>query len=608
MRNWGCAGALALGIIFNGVGPAVPALYAQDIAPEVLAYADLVLYNGKVITVDEKFAIAPAIALRDRRVLAVGESARILKMAGPKTRKIDLAGRSIVPGFVNPHSFFVAGGVGRTRPLKAHEPDAYLRELKEKIDATKPGEWVWVEADRVPALVYGLNAKLLDSIAPNNPVRVNFDTSWSVVNSRVLNLIGLDVPGVIKDKNGQPTGHVRGWASGVLSYDVMPWPKDLEPLIRKTKQNLEKYRSLGVTTMGGRNAGVNVTILHELWARKELATRVAITHEFPMYNPNVEAYFKRLGNIMGIGDDWFKITGITVGPVDGIPRFGGLFSIKPKIATIPTGSFGLFGEAKWAWSQDGMGYDPSGDMSWKETSDFKNVILANRYGWNITDMHTQGDGGMETVLDAVRKANGEKSILGKRWGNSHTPMRTQEQVQEMGRLGMTASVGPSYLFAIKDNYTLYVKQYGADAVNNMSPMKSMIQAGVKVSIEPNRDADDPTFTSYLQCIEDFITRKNEYDGKLWGKHEAISREDALRAATVWAAYFYFLENSRGTLEPGKLADLVVLGGDYLTAPEDKIGELPIEMVILDGKVAYDRASQPAPAPPSANRSGDAPEQ
>ncbi|MBI3939828.1 MAG: amidohydrolase family protein [Acidobacteria bacterium] len=576
-------------------------LQAQDFPPEVLAYADLVLYNGKILTVDEKFTIAQAIALRGGKVLAVGDSARVVKMAGPKTQKIDLAGKSVVPGFINPHGPLTGedpsevSGIASAGELKAVDVDGYLRELKPFLDNAKPGEWVIAHAKRVPPLLYGLNRKLLDALSPNNPVKIEFDTSWSIVNSKALGYLpSTDMPGVIKGKDGQPTGTVRVWANGVLAYEAIPWPKDLEPLYKTTREELEKYRALGVTTVGGRYSGLQVTSLHELWARKELPTRVAITHEFPMYNPNAEAFFKRLGNIMGVGDDWFKITGATVGPVDGIVGFGGTFSVKPKIATIPTGSFGLYGENKWAWTQTGEGYEPAGDMKWKENSEYTNIIIANRYGWNITDMHTQGDGGMEIVLEAAQEANREKAILSRRFGNCHTIMRTPEQIQEMAKLGMTACVSPKYLFhrGAEDSsgYGLYVKQYGADAVNGMSPVKSLIQAGVKVSVEPNRPFDDPRYKSYLMNAQDFITRTNEADGKVWGKQEAIGREDALRTATIWSAYFYFLEDTRGSLEPGKLADLVILGGDYMSVPENKIGELPILTVIIDGKIVYQKTA------------------
>ncbi len=578
--------AIVILILMSGLSLSLWAV--QKLPPEVLAYADIVFYNGKVLTGDEKFSIAEGVAVRDAKILAVGESARLLEMAGPKTRKIDLNGNSVIPGFVIPHDHSILSRTDTVirRLGQLTNLDDFLRELKATADAAKPGKWLIVEALRARALVEGLNRRILDSVAPNNLVQVLFDESMSVVNSRALSSISLDMPGVLRDENGEPNGHLRGGVSAMIVYEMAEWPEDLEPLIQEERETLAKYPSVGVTMVGGRASGLHVTILRELWSREQLPVRVRVSHEFPRHNLHAEAYFKRLGNLMGLGDDWFKISGATVGPVDSVASVGGTLSLRPKIWVPPVGGFGPYGQNKWASSRTGA-YDPrEQDVRWKERGEYRSVILANRYGWNVTDMHGQGDGAMAIVLEAVEKANQEKSLVGKRFGTSHNIMRTPEQIRRMVELGMTVSISPKYLF--DRDVTPYQRQYGADAVNRMSPVKSMINSGMKPALEPNQSVRSSEFTSYLRYLENFITRQNEHDGRVWGPEERVSRQEALWMATVWSARYYFEEERVGSIEPGKLADLVVLGGDYMTVPEEEISDIPVLMTVIGGKVAFEK--------------------
>jgi len=338
----------------------------------------------------------------------------------------------------------------------------------------------------------------------------------------------------------------------------------------------------------GRTQGLTISILRELWINKELTARVRVAHEFLRMNPNGEAYLKRLGNLVGFGDEWFKIMGTTVGPVDGSDFEGAALSAKSKLRQLETDAFGNFGQNKWL----GHGYGQSTPHDWdevplevKEKSEWRNIVLANRYGWNITAVHSSGDESTRITLKAYEAANQEKPLQG-RWGIDHQPMQTPETQALIKKLNVIPSF---YYFSPGGagiNTMLYL--YGADRVNEMVPVKSFLEDGIL----PVYEADTLSYPFFapMYNLEMFVTRKNpqaEDPGRVFGAHEKISRMEALYMMTKWAARYTHEENLLGTLEPGKLADMVVLGGDFLTVPEDEIFEkLPVLMTIVGGKIVY----------------------
>ena len=242
-----------------------------------------------------------------------------------------------------------------------------------------------------------------------------------------------------------------------------------------------------------------------------------------------------------------------------------------KIRQVATSPYGPYG--KNYWSSFGNDY---------ENSEAQNIILANRYGWNITSMHTQGDQAASVVLDVFEKANQEKPLQG-RWAFDHSLFRTPENIRRAKELGVIFSVGPKYLFQQNPDGLVY--QYGADQVNRLTRVRSMIDAGMKPVMEA--DIRGP-WSRPLWNMEVLITRNDGKGGRTWGADQKITRQEALWMKTNWAAYYSADEEILGTIEVGKLADLVVLGGDYMTVPEDQISELSIDLTVVDGKVVYDR--------------------
>ncbi len=578
-------GCLALGCVaFLLMCPGIT--LSQNLPSEVIDYADMVLYNGRVLTVDEAFSIVEAVAVRDGKFLALGTSQRINQLAGPQTRRIDLQGKTVVPGFIDTHLHGIwVGGKGGVQVsgsvIQFETLEAGLRRLKEVVDRTPPGDWIYVNRTPRSEVSYALTRQDLDKVSPHNPVAMSLSTAEMIVNTLALKLANIppDFPVVLKDpETGEPTGQIRQAAVGVVEYEAIPWPEDLEPLIERQKELLRQHNALGLTTIIGRASGIKISVLKEIWARKELTARVRVAHEFTMYNPKTEAFLKRVGNLAGFGDSWMKIIGATVGPVDGIGSVGGILTSRPKLRPAQVGGgdvFGSYGQNKW---EEGVGEE------WEKKSTERNsILMANRYGWNITSQHSLGDQSTTIYLDVYEEANREKPLRG-RWGLDHVIIHTPETLARMKELGII----PSVYAKMFNNPEALLWQYGADRVNEMAPVGSMFKMGLNPVAEADTFGDASEFSAPLWTIEKFVTRTDE-TGREWNREEAISRQDALRMYTHWAAYYSAEEDILGTISPGKLADFVILDGDFMTVQPDRISELPVVMTVVGGQVVYEES-------------------
>ncbi len=570
-------------------------LLAQgDLPPEVIRYADAVFYNGQFLTCDENFTVAEAIAIRDSKIMALGDRGRLLRMAGPQTRKIDLGGKTVVPGFFEVHPVIsnTPGGHGPRGPvhlgsefISFEDVPTGLKKIKEKAYGRtweKSAGWALVTAARTAA-AYQLNKDLLDSVVPDRPLLVTFDNTMGVVNSEGLKrlppeLLGM---GIFKDENGQPNGHIRGWAYGVLTYDLLPWPEgeDFEKLVGQQKAIFRLFNKLGVTSFGGRVNGLVTTVLHTLWKRKELTVRVRVVSEIARLNPHLEPFLKRIGNLMDVGDEWFKIVGTTVGSIDGVTRYGGVLTVQPKRGEPPgAGAFGPFGENKWE------GVVQAGDH--KEKGEYRNFVLASRYDWNVNDIHVMGDRGMDMVVEAMKEADKINPLKGKRFGMVHGLMRRPDQLELLVFFGAKLSLSPRYLFMERNDVDNLTLQYGADALHGYTPVAAALELGLHPVLESNDYVGN--ISSWFSMIEAFVTRKHPQTGKVIGPDQRVNRKDALKMSSIWAAEFYGDEKIAGSLEVDKVADFVVIDKNYMAIPEDDISEIKVLATILGGRVVYDQ--------------------
>ena len=550
----------------------------QSLPPEVLAYADIVLYNGKILTVDEQFAIVEAVAIRGDQFLAVGDSQRILAMAGPRTRRVDLQGQSVVPGFIDTHlhSAWVvrprrATGEAATRPappqLNFDTLENALESLRARVEGAEPGEIFALSGPSNPVVNHELNVTYLDEIAPDNMLWVEAMNDQIVANSLVLAKVPDGTPGVVQDEQGRRTGHLRGAAAGVPTYELEEWP-DVEALLEPQKDSFRRHNELGLTTLMGRAGGLSVTVFRDLMVRNELTMRVRVAHHFLRQNGFAEAYLKRMGNLTDVGNDMFKIIGTSVQVVDGTAGNGSSATSQAKIKILEGDPYGPFGMNKW---------EESGDLA---TSDRQSIILANRYGWSVSSLHSSGDLSNTIMLEVFEEAHRERSLVGRHFSIDHGLMLQANHYDQIKEMDIIPSV---YAKALYSNDNL-VEMYGMDAVFKMQPVKSLIEAGIKPAAEA--DAFSPRTAAPLFTIMKWVTRLDD-KGRQLDPAEKVSREEALHMYTIWAARYSGEEDILGSIETGKLADLVVLGGDYLTFPEAELDKLRVLMTVVGGQIVHE---------------------
>ena len=571
---------------------------AQDLPPEVINYADVVLHNGKILTVNENFDVAQAVAIRDGKFLAVGTSDRILKMAGPNTLKRDLAGNTVIPGFIgsDADNDFAAGNLYKETLLKGKiygtldeltTIPAIIAKVKETVRDAQPGEMLFL---RLPEVGdgYQLTAAELDPLTPNNPLALSIDSTNMVINSKMMELLTQRLPAshpaIVKDsKTGKPNGQIFGHATGIVGWDLRPWPTIDKAFLDEQVALMKDLNKQGVTTIIGHIQGFSLTVLNILWHQNGLSVRVRGSHDAFRQNPYVEALARRLGNLVdfGLGDD-VQIVGAGLASADGNADVGSALTIQKKGSSAGF-AFGAFGQNKWvSYGVDDVSFDQFPEDQ-RSLTEWGSIQAALKYGWNPIGVHNVGDMATELWINAIEAGLKQKEIAVPRnlfsarpFTLDHNLFWTETQDERMKGLDMRRGLGKMF----SGNPSTTVEIYGTK-FHDLQPVPSLIKRGLKVHIEG---------TSPWREISSYVTRRDR-QGRIWGPDHAIDRPTALRMKTIWAARFINEENRLGSIEVGKLADLAVLGKDYLTVADKELADMPVLLTIKGGKVVYD-AKQP----------------
>ena len=530
---------------------------------------DLVLYNGKIITVDAAFSIAQAVAIRGDRFVAIGTDDTVRRSAGPATKQIDLGGRTVIPGLMDGHLHNAGGGPGvdlsRVRSMAE-----LLAAVEARTKGAAPGALIisnsdWHEAQlREKRLPHRTD---LDRVAPRNPVVLVRGGHEFIINSAAAARwnITRDTPSprggeIGHDANGELNGELVDTARGLVQ---LPPPPKLTPEAIATQMKL--LNAVGITGIripGSFQFGGDQLAAYRMFQQLKAEGRLTLRVNYLMRIFDFSSVEKLRALIASWnvrpdeGDEWLRIGGMKT-LVDG--GFEGGLMREPYAE--PYGQGGKFKGIQV------VAPDKYGPV----------VLELNRLGWRVAT-HAVGDAAVDEVLDAYEAADRERSIKGRRWTIEHFFIARPDHFPRARALEVAISA-QDHLYLAAPSVANY---WGRSRAEGVTPMRTFLAQGFLVA----GGTDSPVIPyNPFWAMYHFITRDTISDG-VYGAAERITREEALRVYTINNARLTFEENLKGSIEPGKLADLVVLSGDYLTVPEAALQSLKALGTMVGGRFVY----------------------
>jgi predicted amidohydrolase YtcJ len=538
---------------------ALSGLRAQQPVP------DLILANGKIVTVDEKFTIAQSVAVSRDRILAVGTNADIAKLAGPHTRRIDLAGRTVIPGLIDNHMHLLRAGTTWQLELRwegVNSRKQAIEMLRARAAAAGPGAWVfniggWATAqfadDKKP-----FTRDELDAIAPNNPVALQESYYQVFLNSRALEAFGIqpnapDPPdfvkgSILRDASGKPTGVIRGDIAATRPV-AAKLPKVAPEQLEAGSQALVKdMNRAGLTSFGVAGCNADVLEIFERWkAQGRLNVRVFCIGGASAATPEqVDRSIMQIARMkLFQGDEY----------IDNV----------------------VFGESVYTPLHDRM-FAVKSDPRPEQLELWRRMAMEIARAGLPLHVHAELRDTIDAFLDQIEAVNKEIPIRNLRWALAHVNQINASQIERMKKLGMYAAVHPWAVI----NGAIMHEGFGEGAYD-MPPLATIQSSGIAWGLGSDGTAANQVLP--------FTTLYFAVTGKMAGgtkvMRQPVSREDALIAHTRKNAYFVFQENNLGSIQPGKLADLVALDRDYLTIPADQIKDIQPVMTMVGGRIVYE---------------------
>lgn len=527
--------------------------------------ADLILSNGKIITVDDRFQVAQAVAVRGDRIVAVGSTQDINRLAGPNTRRIDLRGRAVTPGFIDNHAHYQEEGAYWTLENRLDGIESRrqaFERIRAQAKAKGPGQWIYTlggwSPDQFADDSRPFTRQELDTVAPDNPVFLQFTREVTYVNSKAIEATGMEQiaePWVVRDASGRPTGVIDGDAGTARIRNAAGFLKNLPKDIFESSSMamLRDLNSAGLTASGG---ACQFEDVYRQWQRQgRLSMR-----------------FFCLRTAGGGGG-------------------GGAQNVDAIIAQIPTVRY--FDGDEWIdhnnWGER-LVNTPDNVTDMKPTAPPELWVNWGRMARAVGKagiqifIHTTMEWTIEEQLKQVEAIAQEMPVRHLRWTFMHMEGVTPNQLERMRRLGMYVGVHPRGVIS----GAAFVRRRG-EAGYAMPNLKAIQDSGIMWGF--GTDAFEVNQYRPMQTLGWAVTGKM-VGGKVTMKYP-ISREDALIAHTRRNAFFFFRENDLGSIQAGRLADLVVLDRDYLTIPADDIKNIRPMMTIVGGKIVYDAAAETA---------------
>jgi predicted amidohydrolase YtcJ len=541
--------------------PLVPSLSAQQ-------PPDAVYYNGKVITADAGFHIVEAFALRGERFTAAGTNAIIKALAGPNTSMVDLHGSTVIPGLMDNHNHqYISYSIEyRGVDLSGITSLSQMTERLRRAAANgAPGQTIFTNARWSESALKekrGPTRNDLDAASADRPIVVFRARRTIYVNSAGLKAAGIDrntealAGNVIeKDSSGEPTGMLTGPATVNAVVDKLVPPATLAEMEEVILKGQAAQHALGLTSI--REVELSPAVMrayYQLWRDGRLTMRVAMGLEMAATDADkAEAILRPWGVATGFGDERLRLDSIGEFAVDGVP--GNAYLREPHT--------------------DGTG---KGILRITPEQIFHAVTVMDQHGWRPS-IHITGDAALDAVIYAYEKADAVSPIREKRWIVEHIPLVWPDQMERLSRLGVLVSAQ----FQPYNGGAGMIESWGKERANASVPMRQLLEHKLLVSAGsdwPGAGTNNP-----FVALSFYITRQSA-KGTVFGAGEKISREEALRTSTINNAYMTFEEKLKGSIEPGKLADFLILSGDILTVPENEIVKLHPLATYVGGKKVY----------------------
>ena len=525
---------------------AIGASVALQTAPRAQqSAADLILTNGKIVTVDERFTIAQAVAVRDGRIVAVGTNQQIQPLAGAGTRRIDLQGKTAIPGLIDNHMHLLRAGTTWQREVRldgvASRREA-LELLSARVKSAKAGDWVYILGGWTPDQFADdprpPTREELDRIAPDNPVFLQSSYYRGYVNGRAVQMLGIaDQSGVVDEAN------LRAYAAR------LPVAKG-EELESSTRLMIRDLNKAGLTAFGSVACEPDVLPIYRRWAeRNELSVRVfCITGFGPASPEQVDDTLPRISSMKMLQGD----------------------TLINEIA---------YGETVYSPLHDPM-FVPASNPRPDQLDQWRRVATEVARAGLPLHVHANLTATIGAFLDQIEKVDREYPIRNLRWTLAHVNQIGAEHLARMKKLGMSAAVHPWAVINGGINRAVF-----GDAAADMAPLRMIQTSGVMWGL--GSDGSRANQVLPFQTLSWAVTGRMVGGKSVLREAQRISREQALIAHTRSNAYFVFQEKNLGSIEVGKLADLVVLNRDYLTTPADQIKDLASVMTIVNGRIVYE---------------------
>ncbi len=531
--------------------------------------ADLVLLNGSVWTVNPDQPWAEAVAVKGEKILKVGSTAEVKKAVGNKTQVIDLNGDLVLPGFIDSHTHFLDGGFS-LMSIQLHEVknrEEFVTRIKEKAAEMEKGEWIlngnWdhqsFDSPELP------RKEWIDGVTAHNPVCINrHDGHMVLANSLALKIAGItgethspEGGEILKDPgSGEPTGILKDAAMDLVMKHI-PEPS-LPAKIKAAEVALKRAAECGVTSVHEMAYAGNIEVYRELLREKRLTSRLCLYISIEEID-----LCRKLRSGIPEGNTFLKVGGLK-GFVDGSLGSSTALFFEPY-ADDPEQT-GLFHSQMF----------PEGVME-------RRILEADKAGLQVA-VHAIGDKANHVILDIFEKAMADGDERDRRWRIEHAQHLLSDDVERIAELKVIASIQPYHVI---DDGRWAEKKIGKERCQTAYAFRSLLEKGTVLAC-----GSDWTVAPLnpLTGIYAAVTRQT-LDGKNpggWFPEQKISLEQAVKGYTLNAAYAEFSERIKGSVEAGKLADLVTLSHNIFDILPEEIQNTKVKMTIVDGKIVYNK--------------------